>query len=234
MEYVYDKIMAIAIKECGESLVELKEQSIIAYGPPPECVETTPYYTKVRKTVYEKLCQVQLLLPTEWRIRLYEGFRSLSVQQLLFTQEYERVQKTRQHATHQELFFETMRLVSPVKNFDGSDNIPPHNTGGAIDIEVIDSNGLLIDMGMAIADWVTVAADTCLPETTLISAAAQNNRRILNQAMQAQGFVNYPFEWWHFSYGDRLWAYYQNKKEAIYGMITEETILHFNKKERKI
>jgi hypothetical protein len=27
--------------------------------------------------------------------------------------------------------------------------------------------------------------------------------------MQAHGFVNYPTEWWHFSYGDRYWAYHQ-------------------------
>ena len=106
----------------------------------------------------------------------------------------------------------------------------PHNTGGAIDIEVIDTHGILIDMGMAIADWVSVAAEMCLPETNLISAAAQNNRRVLKQTMQTQGFVNYPFEWWHFSYGDRLWAYYEGKREALYGMITDETVLRLNEK----
>lgn len=30
-------------------------------------------------------------------------------------------------------------------------------------------------------------------------------------------FVNYPTEWWHFSYGDRYWVYIEDKESAIYG-----------------
>lgn len=40
--------------------------------------------------------------------------------------------------------------------------------------------------------------------------------------MKKEGFVNYPGEWWHFSYGDQLWAAYKNKKYAIYGSIDNE------------
>ena len=34
--------------------------------------------------------------------------------------------------------------------------------------------------------------------------------------MKKAGFVNYPPEWWHWSYGDRYWAAALNKKFAIY------------------
>jgi len=31
--------------------------------------------------------------------------------------------------------------------------------------------------------------------------------------------INYPDEWWHFSYGDRLWAEITDRKEAFFAPI---------------
>jgi len=36
--------------------------------------------------------------------------------------------------------------------------------------------------------------------------------------MEDQGFVNYPYEWWHYSYGDKYWGYVKNKT-AIYDTV---------------
>jgi len=33
--------------------------------------------------------------------------------------------------------------------------------------------------------------------------------------MHSAGFSNFPGEWWHFSYGDRVWAAYLRKTHAI-------------------
>jgi D-alanyl-D-alanine dipeptidase len=35
--------------------------------------------------------------------------------------------------------------------------------------------------------------------------------------MSTAGFLNYPTEWWHFSYGDRYWALDTGEQTAIYG-----------------
>jgi D-alanyl-D-alanine dipeptidase len=43
------------------------------------------------------------------------------------------------------------------------------------------------------------------------------NRRLLAEAVGAAGFVNYPHEWWHWSYGDRYWALATGSPFAIYG-----------------
>ena len=40
-------------------------------------------------------------------------------------------------------------------------------------------------------------------------------------ALQAVGFVNYPTEYWHWSYGDRYWAYQKGQPAAIYGFIVD-------------
>jgi D-alanyl-D-alanine dipeptidase len=52
-----------------------------------------------------------------------------------------------------------------------------------------------------------------------ISAEAQKNRRILVEALESAGLINYPAEWWHFSYGDHQWAFLTGKTQALYGPI---------------
>jgi len=107
------------------------------------------------------------------------------------------------------------------KNSPAFQKIPPHNTGAAIDIEIIAKSGDLINMGMAIKDWSDVDPKICATDCKLVNQQVQKNRKTLLEIMQQEGFVNYPTEWWHFSYGDRYWAYHQAIKQAIYGCMTE-------------
>lgn len=219
--YIADpEILAIPIKECDEPLIDIKNVTQLPYGPPPECELTANDYTKMRKTVFEKLIAAQKDLPNNYRFRIYEGYRSLQVQQLLFEQESQRVDERYPNKTSEEKFHETTRLVSPVINLDGSQNIPPHNTGAAIDIEIIQEDGQLLDMGMAAKDWVSVAPELCSTDCQMISKVARKNRQLLHEVLMAHGFINYPTEWWHFSYGDRYWAYQTGAKSAIYGPLS--------------
>jgi len=43
--------------------------------------------------------------------------------------------------------------------------------------------------------------------------------------MTVAGFVNYPTEWWHWSYGDRYWAYATHRSAAIYGPVEVRTMV---------
>jgi len=45
------KVLAIPIQESHEVLIDLKDQTILQFGPPPECEATKNCYTKLRKTV---------------------------------------------------------------------------------------------------------------------------------------------------------------------------------------
>lgn len=211
------EVLAIPIQECGEPMIDIKQVDALSYGPPPETPETDPDYTRMRQAVFDKLLLAQQNLPAGLRFRLYEGYRSLRVQQMLFDNIYQQTRARMTGATEQEIFNEATRLVSPVINFDGSENVPAHNTGGAVDIQVIDSNGDSVDMGMTADDWCNVNPALCQTDSDLISPEAQQNRQMLLHVMQAQGFVNYPTEWWHFSYGDRYWAYHAKAQCAIYG-----------------
>jgi D-alanyl-D-alanine dipeptidase len=36
--------------------------------------------------------------------------------------------------------------------------------------------------------------------------------------MTDAGFANYPNEWWHFSWGDQMWAKMAGERAAHYGL----------------
>lgn len=217
-----EKINNISIRESNETLIDLKKQIELSYGPPPDTPLTQNDYTKLRKTVYEKLCLAQKQLPSNWRFRIYEGLRSLNVQNILFNEQYNNLKLKHPNKSEEELFEEASLLISPTHFFNGVPNVPPHSTGGAVDLEVTDQNGNLIDFGMAIKDWYKVDPTICKTDALNISDEAIQNRKILLEVLYKQGFVNYPNEWWHFSYGDRLWAFLTDQKESIYGGISIE------------
>lgn len=203
-----------------EPMVDLINQDDIVFGPSPEVPNNTDY-TKLRKTVYEKLKQAQALLPSGLRFCLYEGYRSLQLQQMLFDGRYEKVKACFPDWSPLEIFNETTRLVSPVIHFNGSKNIPPHSTGGAVDIYLIDKAGNPVDMGILVKDWMDdIDGSLSLTASDKITPEAKKNRKIMGDALAAVGFVNFSNEYWHWSYGDRLWALLKNEAHAIYGSYT--------------
>ncbi len=56
-----------------------------------------------------------------------------------------------------------------------------------------------------------------LTTSTHISAEAKKNRQIMSKVLADAGFVNYPTEYWHWSYGDRYWAFMTGHANAFYG-----------------
>ena len=46
---------------------------------------------------------------------------------------------------------------------------------------------------------------------------ARANRRILYWVMAEAGFANNPTEWWHYSWGDQMWAKLRGEPAALYG-----------------
>ncbi|AYA41285.1 hypothetical protein HZS38_13005 [Xenorhabdus nematophila] len=82
----------------------------------------------------------------------------------------------------------------------------------------------LFDIASGQALWLGTAFDEVseLSYTAALEKSPDENmpatlyRRLLYQAMTQVGFSNLPTEWWHYDYGNSLWAFYKNKT-AIYG-----------------
>ncbi len=98
----------------------------------------------------------------------------------------------------------------------------PHKTGGAVDLTLAHvSTGHPLFMG-TIFDDVSALAHTDSFEPRLNSESYSDreaiaNRRILYWAMLQGGFAGNPNEWWHYSWGDQMWARLTGARSAVYG-----------------
>jgi D-alanyl-D-alanine dipeptidase len=137
------------------------------------------------------------------------GHRSLSLQKKRYLWAYGNLKKKHPHWNPEKLRDETSKCVAPL------DIIPPHSTGGAIDLSIIGPDGRQLDMGTHLGRF----NETTHTNSNKISGLARKNRNLLIKVMTRAGFINYPTEWWHWSYGDQYWAAALKKKSSIYGGI---------------
>jgi D-alanyl-D-alanine dipeptidase len=95
-----------------------------------------------------------------------------------------------------------------------------------VDLTLADGSGAVVSMGSAIdaigavsePDHYLLVADSALEISMLEQAREWHRRRcLLRQVMGAAGFAQHPNEWWHFSWGDQLWAWRQDQPQACYG-----------------
>jgi D-alanyl-D-alanine dipeptidase len=99
----------------------------------------------------------------------------------------------------------------------------PHQTGGAIDVTLCDSKGLELNMGTKYAEFTDKTRTYPLKDDKLlINESELKNRTILYNAITSTGLLNYPMEWWHYSFGDRAWAAYSELKKCPYGCVNEK------------
>lgn len=172
-------------------------------------------YTKVkliRKYIYEMLLKAKDHLPTGYNFIIYEAYRPLASQITLWNEiiEKEKIKNPDMSVDSEDFIALCDKFVAnPYRQGSG------HQSGAAIDVSLIDDNGVEYDMGGQVRGFENTAEFDC-PD---ISKEAEKNRKILNNALSEVGFVNYPSEWWHYSFGDRLWAKLTGSKIAIFGKI---------------
>jgi D-alanyl-D-alanine dipeptidase len=90
-----------------------------------------------------------------------------------------------------------------------------HQTGGAIDITLCDVHGSDLNLGTKIPEH----NNKTKTKSFFLQKEEFVNRNILQKAMIKAGFKNYPSEWWHFCFGDKMWAAYSWKSKCFYGHI---------------
>ena len=103
---------------------------------------------------------------------------------------------------------------------DSSRCPPPHSTGGALDVCLSDKEGNIVEMGSTVDQMDETSNPDFYAKVKNEEAIIWNSRRnLLREIMTKFGFAQHPNEWWHFSYGDQLWAWKNKKANALYGKI---------------
>lgn len=191
------RVAAVPLHENGEPLVRLPE----TFGPARAAV---------RAGLAQRLRGAQSLLPRGVHLRVVEGHRPLEQQQAIIDRYTAQVRAAHPQAGEAELPDLVARFVSPVA-------VAPHVAGAAVDLEMVDASGHLLDLGTPVDATPEESRGACFFDSPRISAEARANRRLMGAALTANGMVNYPTEWWHWSYGDRYWALTTGAPAAIYG-----------------
>jgi len=99
----------------------------------------------------------------------------------------------------------------------------PHATGASVDLTIRWIGGESLWMG-SIFDDATALAHRDRFESLRDDALsfsdeeARANRRLLHWVMTDEGFAGLPEEWWHFSWGDQMWARLTDAPAAHYGL----------------
>lgn len=221
----------IPIQECGEALVAIPLEHFSVVSPHPyeklgaPYGQFSPYF--LRQTVADKLLQAQIGLQAckpNWRLQIFDAYRPVSVQQ--FMVDYTFVQVAEAEGLDPENLgeVERSRIQTQVLNFwavpsPNPDTPPPHSTGAAVDLTLVDGDGQMVDMGSKIDEISPQSYPNHFASSSESSAQHYHqNRQLLHSVMSAAGFFQHPNEWWHFSFGDQLWAYQKgNGAIARYG-----------------
>jgi D-alanyl-D-alanine dipeptidase len=212
LKLIPDKeLIKIPVKDNGEKLVYIKSVC-------PQIVIKLAKYIKedgkksvgkscfVREQVAKRLNVAQKNLPKGYKLLLRCGYRSLALQKKRYDWMYKKVKSKNPNWCEEKIKEETDTHVAPI------DIVPPHSTCGAVDLSILDANGKQLDMGAKFGEF----NEKTQTNSVFISKKAKENRKLLISVMTRAGFINYPTEWWHWSFGDRYWAAKSKEKYSIY------------------
>lgn len=216
---------AIPICDRDEPLVPIPGDRFALVQPHPYQALGAPYGNQspysLRAGVLAALIEAQDQLQQQrpgWRLQIFDAFRPVAVQQ--FMVEHTLAEQARGRgwvaaaltpAQRDEVMAEVMQFWA-MPNEDPA-TPPPHSTGAALDVTLIDATGSLVDMGSPI-DEVSPRShpNHFANRTTSAEQTFHAHRTLLNRVMESAGFRRHPNEWWHFSLGDQLWAWLRRQE----------------------
>jgi zinc D-Ala-D-Ala dipeptidase len=195
-----ERVRAMPVAESGEPLVRLP-------------AGLAPAGALVRAGLADRLTAADLHLPRGVQLRVVEGYRPVEAQRAIIASYAVQVQAHHPGVDGAELARLTSRFVSPVE-------VAPHVAGAAVDLTLVDACGEELDLGTPIDATPEDSDGRCYFAAAGIGADARAHRDLLATVLRGQGLVNYPTEWWHWSFGDRYWALLTGARHALYGPLS--------------
>jgi D-alanyl-D-alanine dipeptidase len=182
----------IPIVECGEPLVQIPVERFAIASPHPyqklgaPYEDRSPYY--LRQSVLNSLLEAQVNLERHhpgWRIQIFDAYRPVSVQE--FMVEYTFAELLQNQGLNPDRLSDDRRqeVWERVYQFWAPPSLdpatpPPHSTGAAVDITLVDETGQAVDMGTAI-DEISPASypDYFARATSTLERQYRDRRQLL-------------------------------------------------------
>lgn len=205
------RVRAVPVRECGEPLVDCRGRMRVD----TRRADPAGHFAHLRAGVAERLERAEKLLPDGWRWLLVEGYRPPALQREIFDGYAATPRKLDPDADEERIRTAASRWCAPAETAG-------HVAGAAIDLTVCTRDGAEIDMGSPEAATPEESGGACCTHAPGLPERARENRALMIEALSSVGMVNYPTEWWHWSYGDRYWAWSTTAPTAAYGPVPED------------
>ncbi|ULR48385.1 M15 family metallopeptidase [Streptomyces deccanensis] len=209
-----ERIATMPVKDCGEPLVDLRPVPWLEVDG--RQADAGGHYARVRTGVRERLRTATRALPAGYRLVVVEGYRSPELQRRYFDEHTALLGARRPTWSARQVHDAAVRYVSPPE-------VAPHTTGGAVDVTLRGPDGDLCWMGTEVYASPEESDGACYTDAGNVHDEGRAHRRVLVDALTTAGFVNYPTEWWHWSYGDRYWAVVTGAAYAVNGPLSQAT-----------
>lgn len=202
-----NKLLKIKLRESKEGflyLPELIKQSKVNI----KVKDSKNFY--LRKSVAINLIKASKYFNSKGFILCVESsYRSIDEQKERFLKRYKEIQKSFPTKTKEDHLKLANIYTAGIPIFAS------HIAGASVDLLLQNKKGKTLFFG---AHYPKGDVES-VTNYSHLSKTAKINRKILKEGMERFGFVNYPFEYWHYSIGDVCATYLSKKKYAKYGPV---------------
>jgi D-alanyl-D-alanine dipeptidase len=204
------RVAAVPLDDCAEPLVDIRDIPELLLDS--RLADSRGAYALTRSGVLDRLLRAQRALPSGARFLVVEGYRPPGLQRDYFEEYSATLRAAHPEATPARIRELASAYISPPE-------VAPHVSGGAIDLTLCTEDGTELPLGTEVNATPEESDNACRTNAPNIDATARAHREVMRAALTSAGFVNYPTEWWHWSYGDRYWALLSGQRAARYGSV---------------
>lgn len=171
------------------------------------------YRYLVREPILEKIGRICRRLGSQDKALIVRSaWRSFSHQRKLWQRRVDLLQKEYPEVHPKQIEEMAEYFIAPAEK-------SMHATGGSVDALIYDErNDCVMDFGTNKNLKIALGRE-CYPYHPDITPQARTNRDLLIGLFEDEGFVVDIKEFWHFDYGNVLWAIAKSEPHAIYGAI---------------
>lgn len=211
-----EELIKVPTRENNEPLVDIFEVC-----PELKWAEQGPRWDFPRSglariSVAEMLREAQKNLPRGLHLQIVGVFRPFDIQKRMYETARDELREQHPHWSD-ELLHDYLNVFSAPPIVETP---PPHTTGGAVDLTIVDDDGQALDM----TSPFDMGWDSAPTMVEGLSREARRNRDLLIEVLMPTGLTNFLGEWWHWSYGEPGWALRGGHPAALYGAVPEDEI----------
>lgn len=190
------ELLSTAFEDEGFADLGSLESAILADRSRSRIASRSPWFLHARASVAAALVRAAADLPRGYAFVVHEAYRPLARQAASWAAALERARAGGLDGAA------ARRAASA---YVAPPELAGHPTGGALDLGLA-FEGRELDLGTPFNAEPAETGNATYLAATNISPRQRALRSILAEALSAEGFVNYPSEWWHWSLGDPYWA----------------------------